>query len=141
MNPLGRVDNGSSATSSRVVLWICVVAWAGVIFWFSSKPGSQIPGKYSEIGHLGEYFIFGTLLYWAFRVSGLRQYAMIAAVVIASLYGVTDEFHQRFVPMRTPDPADWGLDTIGATVASTISLAIAMLWQRRAEKRAVQERQ
>ncbi len=136
--PLGKKV---SAMVSRVVLWMCVAAWAGVIFWFSSKPGSQIPGQFSEVGHLGEYFIFGTLLYWALRSSGLREYAVIAVVVTASLYGVTDEFHQRFVPMRTPDVADWGLDTIGATVAAAISLAIAVVRQRVRENLTTQERQ
>ena len=43
------------------------------------------------------------------------------------MYGVTDEFHQHFVPMRTPDVADWGMDTIGATTGALISLAATLL--------------
>jgi VanZ family protein len=113
------------------VLWALTASWAGVIFWFSSKPGSQIPGGYSEIGHLGEYFIFGVLLSGALRASGMRNRAAIIAIVIASLYGVTDEFHQHFVPMRTPDPADWALDTVGATIGATV-VHVALGLRRRA---------
>jgi hypothetical protein len=114
-------------------VWALAIAWAGVIFWFSSKPGSQIPGGYSEIGHLGEYFVFGVLLYAALRVSGVRNRTAVVAVAIASLYGVTDEFHQHFVPMRTPDPADWALDTIGATVGATFLHLVMGLRNRATE--------
>ncbi len=33
------------------------------------------------------------------------------------LYGVTDELHQLFVPLREPDPWDVAADTVGAAVA------------------------
>lgn len=44
----------------------------------------------------------------------------LAAVVLASLYGVTDEFHQSFVPGRMPDPADWLTDTCGAALGAAV---------------------
>ncbi len=46
------------------------------------------------------------------------------AVVIASAYGVTDEFHQRFVVMRTPDVYDWVLDTIAAFAGAWLALVV-----------------
>jgi VanZ family protein len=128
--PSTATRSSSRATPIAVALWLCAAGWAGVIFWFSSKPGSQIPGQYSEVGHLGEYFVFAMLLYWALRASGQRRYAAAVAIAVASLYGVTDEFHQRFVPMRTPDVADWGMDTVGATTGALISLAAAAVSRR-----------
>ena len=128
MNLADSPDTQRSTRVLPIALWLCVIAWAGVIFWFSTKPGSQIPGQFSEVGHLGEYFVFGTLLYWALRASGLGEYTVIAAIIIASLYGVTDEFHQHFVPMRTPDVADWGMDTVGGAVGAVLSLAAT--WRR-----------
>jgi VanZ family protein len=104
-----------------VALWALCAVWAGVIFWFSSRTGSQIPGRYSEIGHLGEYAIFGTLLYGALRASGVRRGAILVAVAVASIYGITDEFHQHFVPQRTPDPVDWATDTFGAAAGATLT--------------------
>ncbi|HEY5541201.1 MAG TPA: VanZ family protein [Coriobacteriia bacterium] len=111
-------------------LWALCVAWAGVIFWFSSKPGSQIPGQFAEIGHLGEYFVFGVLLYAALRASGRREAAAATALIVASLYGMTDEFHQHFVVMRTPDVVDWGVDTVGAACGVLASRAAAALARR-----------
>ena len=120
-----------------------VVAWAGVIFWFSTKPGSQIPSGFSEQGHLGEYLIFGVLLYTALRTDLARSRAVSIAIFAASMYGITDEFHQHFVVMRTPDVVDWGVDTIGATLGTLLALAVTRASTRRRRKvltRAASER-
>ncbi len=109
----------------RVTLWAIVIAWATAIFLVSSMPGSDLPGFLPpEIGHLGEYFVLGGLLYLALRVDLNPGRALILAVVIASAYGVTDEFHQRFVVMRTPDVYDWVLDTIAAFAGAWIALVV-----------------
>jgi VanZ family protein len=99
----------------RSSLWLLAAIWAGVIYFGSSLPGSRLPARIpAELGHLGEYFVFGALLYLALRVDLSAGNAMAAVVVIASLYGMSDEFHQHFVVMRTPDVYDWGMDTLGA---------------------------
>ena len=43
--------------------------------------------------------------------------------VVASLYGMTDEFHQYFVPDRACDPLDWLIDTCGATLGAFLARA------------------
>ena len=39
----------------------------------------------------------------------------------ASLYGISDEIHQIFVPGRTADPIDWLVDTCGAALGAFIA--------------------
>jgi len=110
----------------RIGWWIAVVAWAGVIFAWSAQPGSNIPGRFSEVGHFGEYAILGSLLVLA--IGGPKPLRAAAiALVIASVYAATDEFHQSFVPGRTPDVADWGMDTLGA-LAGALLTAGALAW-------------
>jgi VanZ family protein len=113
------------ATTRLLALWASAAAWAGVIFLVSSVPGSKLPGRIPpQVGHLGEYFVLGALLYLALRVDLSPTRALVLAVAIASAYGVTDEFHQRFVVMRTPDVWDWATDTLGALAgAGTAHLA------------------
>ncbi len=41
---------------------------------------------------------------------------MLAAVLIAGLYSLTDEFHQTMVPGRGPSLRDCGIDTFGAAL-------------------------
>jgi len=117
----------------RSIRWLAVLLWTAAIFSFSSIPGSQIPGNYSVLGHLSEYAILGALLYFALRFDLDRSRALSLAIILASAYGITDEFHQHFVVMRTPDPADWALDTLGALAGAAIAMFVGGYVGLRAE--------
>lgn len=104
------------------------LAWMGAIFGLSSLPGSAVPGRFGTLAHFVMYAVLGALYLIALPTPRQRWRAVIVAVALASLYGVTDEFHQSFVPGRTPDVVDWLVDTAGATTA-----AIALhAWRSRA---------
>ncbi len=97
--------------SARLSRWGPVVAWAAVIFAFSSVAdlGTGL-GTWDlvlrKLAHLAEFAILGALLYRALGRIGL-------AVAIGSLYAATDELHQAFVDGRVASPLDWGIDTAG----------------------------
>lgn len=121
-----------TATMKRITLWGLTVAWCAVIFAFSSLPGSSIPGRYGNVAHFSEYAVLAVLVMLATRRQTTLRRALLVAVIFSSLYGVTDEFHQAFVPMRVPDPLDWLIDTAGAiTGAGLAALAIAASERRR----------
>lgn len=105
----------STAALPRVRAWTASVLWMAVIFGFSSLPGGAVPGGAGAWAHFVVYAVLGALLFASFahETPDLGR-AVALAVLVASLYGVTDEFHQAFVPGRVPDIADWGMDTIGA---------------------------
>lgn len=106
------------STPSRTILRILpAVAWAGVIFAGSSIPGSRIPGRFGNAAHFVEYAVFGALVLLAMARPGrLYDRSMWIALAICALYAFSDEFHQAFVPLRTPDPLDWTLDVMGSSV-------------------------
>ncbi|KAF0207336.1 MAG: VanZ family [Actinobacteria bacterium] len=119
----------------RTLKWPAVVGWMGVIFGLSSLTGQQlagslIPAGWSSLGHFGEYAILGLLLLVAL---GSRDRA-IAAIALASAYGITDELHQLFVPGRTSDPVDWLVDTAGAATGVFIAILIMRTIQVRRER-------
>ena len=94
-------------------------------------PGSSIPGPwggYSPIAHFAEYAVLAGLLVLAVDRRGLGVCFALALLLACSLYGASDEFHQSFVPGRTPDVVDWATDTIGAGVGIA---AIAVARRRR----------
>ncbi len=105
--------------------------WAGVIFAMSSIPGSSVPGRGGTLAHFVEYAVFGALLYSAVRLDAPKGRALLLAVAIASVYALTDEFHQSFVPMRVPDPLDWAVDTIGAAAGAITASGIERAARRR----------
>jgi len=96
-----------------------------VIFRLSALPGSQVPGRFGSLGHFLGYAVLGVLVFMALRPGRSPQAALALAVLFCSVYGITDEFHQSFVPSRTPDIVDWGVDTIGAACGAAVALLIA----------------
>lgn len=94
-----------------------------VIFWLSSLTGSSVPSRFSSLGHFTVYAVLGAAYLVAMPSAWPMGRRLLVAVVLASLYGVTDEYHQSFVPGRMPDPVDWIVDTIGALAGSGVVAA------------------
>ena len=119
-------------TGRPAVAWATAsAAWMAVIFGLSSLPGSAIPvGRFGSLGHFVLYAALGGLYFLTLRPVMATPRARVVAVVFASLYGLSDEFHQAFVPGRVPDPADWLVDTAGAVVGVLV-VHIALKRMRR----------
>lgn len=84
-----------------------------------------------KLGHFTEYGIFSIFLYYALakgRRSAWDSRRALASILLAALYSLTDEFHQRFVPGRGPSLLDCGFDTIGAALGMLI-VYIAGKWR------------
>jgi VanZ family protein len=81
-------------------------------------PGPDLP-NFDKVAHFFVYGLFATLLFRALAESGprVRRAAPWIALAIASLYGVTDEWHQSFTPGRSVDVLDWIADTAGVSLA------------------------
>jgi VanZ family protein len=95
--------------------------YCSFIYWLSDQ--SALPTRYwfahqDKVMHAGAYFIMAVLT-WRSFIHYLKQpYALaIISLVFCSLYGGLDEWHQSFIPGRTPDMGDWIADTIGAAIA------------------------
>ena len=70
-------------------------------------------------GHSIGYALLAVVLLRAFargRLSGVTWTAGLTAIGLATMYGVSDEFHQSFVPGRSPDRLDVVADCVGATI-------------------------
>ena len=108
--------------------WVPVVLYAGAIFYLSSQPHpeEQLPSFLlkdvsDKVLHAVEYGILALLCYRAFRWAAgpaVAQQAVVLAIVTASVFGVTDEMHQAFVPLRDASWQDWLADTIGAIIGA-----------------------
>ena len=108
--------------------WLPVVLYTGTIFFMSSQshPEEQLPSFLfkdvsDKVLHALEYVILGGLCYRAFRWGmneHVASHALLLAIVTASLYGMTDEAHQFFVPFRESSWQDWLADTIGAVIGA-----------------------
>ena len=130
--------------------WLPVVLWMGLIFALSTSLGagdntSRFIGPFlhwllpqaapdtiahlhfliRKAGHFTEYAILALLLQRAIGGRGVRPFVL--ALVIATAYAATDEFHQSFVSGRMASPWDVLIDAAGALTA----LALAAAWRQR----------
>ena len=95
----------------RFSLWAPVVAWAALIFTFSSIPnlGTDL-GVWDTIlrkcAHMTEYAVLSVLL---FRALGRE----LPAFLFGLAYSISDEIHQHFVSGRHASPIDVAIDSAG----------------------------
>jgi VanZ family protein len=100
-----------------VYFWLPVVAWMGLIFYLSAQPDLPHPESgWADllVSSAAHAFIFGVLAVLWVRVLGERPRAWLLALILTWLYALSDEFHQAFVPGRTPDLLDLLCDGCGA---------------------------
>lgn len=113
---------------ARLIFPTAALAWMAFIFRASSLSPEEVNQSLSAlvwlgqllsiIGHLVMYGILAALLQisiWSWRTStgGSLRWAM-AVVVLAVIYGISDEYHQSFVPGREPSTLDILTDGVGA---------------------------
>ena len=107
-------------------LWSPVFLAMAAIFYFSALPGQDIPAVFCGqdiIFHAGIYGILAFFLIRALkntytRITPFRR--GILAVLFCFAYGISDEFHQSFVPNRDPALFDVGVDVFGAIFTTII---------------------
>ena len=109
-----------------VSLWLPVLLCMGFIFYTSSIPGTDIPPifPFQDIAyHALLYSILAFLLSRALikTYPQKKSYQILfLAVVFGTLYGITDEWHQAFVPYRTVSNFDVLIDAIGSLLGGLI---------------------
>lgn len=94
----------------------------GGIFVASAMSHPPAPPDVSDVSlHQAAYFGLTLLLIRALARGEFRRVTMgtlAIAWVIAVLYGVSDEWHQSFVPNRQPELRDLYADALGAFAAA-----------------------
>jgi VanZ family protein len=110
-------------------LWLPPLLWAVGIFGLSSLSfaPSEGPGFFQryELDKVVHFFLYaglgGLLAQALHRGHALRlPTALGLAILLTSAYGVSDEWHQSFVPGRHSSVGDWAADTAGALVAAGV---------------------
>jgi VanZ family protein len=122
---------------------LMALSWMGLLFYLSHQQSLHAPSLFSgqdKLIHAVVYGALGVMLLAAQPLrSGRYSWRQIgASVLIASLYGASDELHQSFVPGRSAEVGDWIADTLGALIA-----ALAVAWwvkNRRALKPATENK-
>lgn len=111
---------------------VAVVLYMGIIVSLSHTASPPVPQELALLGdkalHTLEYAGLGFL--WAAAVRGPARRRFSLAWLGATLFGLTDEFHQAFVPGRDASWADALADAVGAAAGA----ALASAWFTRRKK-------
>src|SRR5690606_14486042 len=98
--------------------WLPALILMIIIFLFSSRSSNELP----NYGNL-DYFVkksahaFGYGMLALSYLHALPKKNYFLAWILAMLYSLTDEYHQSFVPGRTPSLIDvFVFDNIGAVL-------------------------
>ncbi len=125
----------SSFLKYQLKYWLPVYLYLIFIFYFSSQ--SIIPtSTYLShtlfikpfIQHILIYTILALLIYRA--LSHTKNPSKLLVVFTTTLYGVIDEIHQYYIPGRTFELLDIGMDFSGAILA----LILIYIFRKRSEK-------
>lgn len=123
------VPSESPTSLERIVRWAAPVSVAVLIFVGSSIPAGAVSPQLQlipdKLAHFLEYFVLAATLIPAIAASWPATAPLsriTAATLLASLFGVSDEFHQMAVPGRDPNGYDLLADACGA-LAGSISAA------------------
>ena len=102
----------------KVIDTASLILFCLFIFWLSDQPSLNVPMWFpnqDKIYHAGAYFIMAVFAWRTFRHAFARPWAIV--LVFCGLYGLSDEWHQAFVPGRDSDVSDWLADIVGAGLA------------------------
>jgi VanZ family protein len=111
-----------SRMDRKLVRWLPVLFWMGLIFYLSAQPDlPHHPDDMADLilkkmGHMAEYGVLAGLVWWAWPKSGGRssRHVTLYAFIFSGLYAISDEIHQFFVPGRDGRLLDVGFDLLGA---------------------------
>ncbi len=131
----------TTVRSRRWLAWLPVIAIMVVIFVLSAQSGLRVSDDaavdkpFRVTGHLLAFATLAALLLVALswgRRPRLRD--AIVAFGISVAYGLTDEWHQSFVPDRTGRLDDVVTDAIGALIGLAVAW-VTLTWSARKRER------
>lgn len=110
-------------SNKRLMLsWLPAVAGMAALFYSSSLPGNEIdlpPFLFSDkLVHFLAYSGLGGLISLRHRLQlRLPKGPDLAGMAVGMLFGVSDEIHQLFVPLRQFAVSDLAADFLGVAAA------------------------
>ena len=111
----------ASPSDRRRLIW--PIALAITITWCSGRSVDGLPPTFEGSDKVVHFLLFGlmaTLVARIETVARTRPLGRYAAILIVSVFGVTDELHQHFTPGRSMDFWDWVADSLGAGLATAL---------------------
>ena len=122
--------SSNTRTKIFVFYWLPVILYCLLIFIQSSYPATHsLPSSphMDKLVHAGAYAVLGFLFFRLFQSTSIWKSAVwlvIFSALASSLFGISDEIHQHFVPSRTADIMDVMADIAGSFLGAVTAQII-----------------
>ncbi len=122
--------SNSKILKRLAVDWLPVLAWVAVILYIGSSRAIPLSDEGDFLRflvrkgiHVGEYAIFGFLLYRALKAPGhaFSWRRVILVLLVALALAGFDEWRQSLTPMRSGRITDVGIDIVGSGVGFVLA--------------------
>ncbi len=109
------------------------IGWMATLFYLSHQTVLDAPAPFMHVDklyHASAYGLLGGLLLLSMqpKAAGYSSRQVLLSVTIASIYGISDEIHQSFIPGRSADSLDWLADTAGALMVCLLIAGLSRRW-------------
>jgi VanZ family protein len=120
--------------TKSILRWIPAITMMFLIFLFSSIPSNSMPGfgiwdlLVKKGGHATVYSLLALTFGYALRWDTKR---FLLAWILATLYAISDEFHQSFTPGRNA----WWVDVALDSASAALTLWVVTRWKIKNDQR------
>jgi len=113
--------DGSGESMKKAAWFLPALGYYSLLFYLSSRSSFPVREPFSgfdKLVHGAEFAGLGILLTFGFAKIGRRRARWTGAYSLGTgiLLGLSDELHQAFVPLRTPDLGDAAADAAGVAL-------------------------
>ena len=107
-------------------LYAPLVAYCAFIFTLSNQPSLPATPGGDLLAHFAAYTLMGGLFFRAFALSSVwsKRKTILWAAFAGALYGLSDEFHQSFIPGRFATLEDLVADALGSVFGACSGLLV-----------------
>lgn len=99
--------------------WFPALAICALLFWSSSRSDMKISQDKSvdrSSRKCIHFIIYGALCASLYRATG----SLVLSIILSGLYGLFDEYHQLFTPLRSGKMSDVVIDLAGACFSALL---------------------
>ena len=124
-------DTGHSKLRNFFICWLPLIIYCLAIYIQSDYPRPEKVPTFAfsdKMLHFGAYGLLGILFFRAYETLPLKAnkiLLILLSIGSATLYGVSDEIHQYFVPFREASI----LDAVANTMGSICGVYFYHLWK------------
>jgi len=103
-----------------IFCWLPLILYCLFVYIQSDYPSPESLPSFElsdKLYHLAGYAVMGVLFYRAYQTLPFKDnihLLMLFSIISTSLYGISDEIHQSFVPYRDGSLLDAIVDILGA---------------------------